>query len=81
MDDMQNINWELLKDKLQKCWDEHNSYIREFKMRNGNIVLVTKYTHTDFKIQVTNVQGVIVWRPTINGPQECYDTIYSLLTK
>jgi len=48
-------------------------------MRNGNIVLVTKYTHTDFKIQVTNVQGVVVWRPTVHGPEECYEVIYGLL--
>ena len=81
MNKMQNINWDLLKAKLQKCWDEHNSYIREFKMRNGNLILVTKYTHTNFKLTVTNLQGVIVWKPTINGPDDCYNTIYSLLTQ
>lgn len=81
MNKMQNINWDLLKAKLQKCWDEHNSYIREFKMRNGNLILVTKYTHTNFKLTVTNLQGVIVWKPTIDGPEDCYNTIYSLLTQ
>lgn len=79
MDIMQTINWDSVKEKLQKSWDEHNSYVREFKMRNGNIILVTKYTHTDFKIQVTNVQGVVVWRPTVHGPEECYEVIYGLL--
>lgn len=78
---MQNINWELLKDKLQNCWNENNSYVREFKMRNGNIILVTKYTHTGFKLIVTNYQGITVYEPIVNGPEECYNTIYSLVNK
>lgn len=79
MDIMQNINWDLVKEKLIDSWNNNKSYVREFKMRNGNIVLVTKYTHTDFKIQVTNVQGVVVWKPTVHGPEECYEVIYGLL--
>ena len=81
MNTMQTINWDILKEKLQKCYDEHNSYIREFKMRNGNLILVTKFTHTEFKLTVTDTRGKVVLSPKINGPKECYDIIYSLLNQ
>lgn len=78
---MQEINWELLREKLQKCWDEHVAYNRQFKMRNGNIIQVIKYTHTDFRIIIFNIANDIIYNQKINNVEECYNTIYTLLNQ
>lgn len=81
MDIMQTINWDLIKEKIQKSWIENNFYVREFKTRTGNIIQVTKYTHTDFKINIINKDGKIISSPKVSGPEECYNIIYKLMTE
>ena len=81
MNDMQNINWERMKEILQICVSENKPYIREFRMRNGDIVLVVKYSHTGFRITQTNSKNVTVLSQKISTADECYDTIYKLVNK
>lgn len=81
MNDMQNINWERLKEILQTCISENKPYIREFKMRNGDIVLVVKYSHTGFRITETTPRDITILSTKFDDPIECYDMIYKLVNK
>jgi len=76
---MQNINWELIKTKIQKCWEDNLPYLREFKMKNGNIIQVTKYTHTEFRLLVIDLNNKLLLNQKIKDPEKCYNVIYSMM--
>ena len=78
---MQNINLDLLKEVLTVCYNEHKPYIREFRLQNLKILVITKYSHTDFKLQILDKDKNILNEIKIKNPDECFEKIYELVNQ